>query len=273
MSATTIAGLRREVAALRSLVVPPPAPPSPLETARLAGFDRLDGWQAEALSSPAKQQLWLCGRQVGKSTTASLLALHTAVSAPASTTVVVSPTLRRSQLLYAKVRSMHGALGAAVPAMAEESALRFVLGNGAQVVALPGARHTIRGYTADLVIEDEAARVEDEVFAAVVPMLATTGGPLALLSSPAGKRGHFHALWAGGDPAWARVKLTSYDVARIDRGWLEQQRRTLPDHEFRQEFLAEFVDQADQVFRGEDIAAAITPGLVPLFAEGADHAA
>jgi len=160
-----------------------------------------------------------------------------------------------------------------VPPIADESALRLVLENGATVVALPGSERTIRGHTAHLVIEDESARVSDDTFAAVVPMLATTGGRLILLSSPAGRRGHFHDLWMAADPAWERTTVTSYDVPRIDAAWLDEQRRSLPDHRFRQEFLVEFVETDDQAFRDDDIAAAVSGDVRPLFVGGFGHAA
>ncbi len=38
---------------------------------------------------------------------------------------------------------------------------------------------------------DEAARVSDELYRAVRPMLATSGGRIVLLSTPFGKRGFF----------------------------------------------------------------------------------
>ena len=49
----------------------------------------------------------------------------------------------------------------------------FPLANGSRIIALPGTEKTIRGYAAaDLVVIDEAARVEDDLLTAVRPMLA-----------------------------------------------------------------------------------------------------
>ena len=61
-----------------------------------------DPWQAQLLRS---QSLWIllnCCRQSGKSTTTAALALHTAIYNP-GLTLLVSPSLRQSKELFAKV--------------------------------------------------------------------------------------------------------------------------------------------------------------------------
>jgi phage FluMu gp28-like protein len=60
------------------------------------------------------------------------------------------------------------------------------LRNGSKIIALPcgpdGA--TLRGYTADLVVMDEAAFMPEDVIASVIfPMLATTNGTAIMLST------------------------------------------------------------------------------------------
>ena len=71
--------------------------------------------------------------------------------------------------------------------------------NGSRIEALPGTEKTIRGFSGvDLLIVDEAARVADELYYAVRPMLAVSGGRLMMLSTPFGKRGVFYEEWTGG---------------------------------------------------------------------------
>src|SRR5690242_19899699 len=62
-----------------------------------------DPWQAKLLRSPSKRHLLNCSRQAGKSTTTSILALHTAIYVPGSLTLLVSPSQRQSRELYGKV--------------------------------------------------------------------------------------------------------------------------------------------------------------------------
>src|ERR1035437_4701637 len=63
---------------------------------------------------------------------------------------------------------------------------------GSRICSLPGDPKTIRGFSAPaLILEDEAAFVDDELFAAIKPMLAVSRGQLILMSTPFGRRGHF----------------------------------------------------------------------------------
>ena len=61
-----------------------------------------DPWQARLLRSRAPWILLNCCRQSGKSTTTAALALHTAIYDP-GLTLLVSPSLRQSKELFAKV--------------------------------------------------------------------------------------------------------------------------------------------------------------------------
>jgi hypothetical protein len=62
----------------------------------------------------------------------------------------------------------------------------------------------VRGFSGtSLLIVDEAARVDDELYYAVRPMLAVSGGVLMMLSTPFGKRGVFYEEWTGGE-CWER---------------------------------------------------------------------
>jgi hypothetical protein len=203
----------------------------------------------------------------------SILAAHQAMFFPDSLTLIVSPSLRQTGELYAKVRAVLTALGMSrdIPTT-QETATTLRLANGSRVVSLPGSEKTIRGFSApDLVIEDEAARVSDETFQAIRPMLAVSGGKLVLLSTPFGRRGHFFDVWENGGRALKRVKITAHDVPRIDPAWLEAERAAIGDWWFEQEYLCEFKDAVDSFFRSEDIDAAISDDVTPLF--GDSHAA
>jgi len=61
-----------------------------------------DSWQASLLRSRAPWILLNCCRQSGKSTTTAAVALHTAIHDP-GLTLLVSPSLRQSKELFAKI--------------------------------------------------------------------------------------------------------------------------------------------------------------------------
>ena len=85
---------------------------------------------------------------------------------------------------------------------ASRTATRIELKNGSRIVALPADPDSIRGYSADELIIDEAARVDEELYAAARPMLAVTGGRLIALTTAAGPRGWFYRAWMDGGEDW-----------------------------------------------------------------------
>ena len=266
----TLSRLERVVSTLRARLQPPMAALSPLDVAQRSGIAP-DPWQRDVLCSEARQIILLCSRQSGKSTVTSILATDRAVNVPNSLVLLLAPALRQSQELFRKVKCVYAALGDTVPTVIE-NALSLELANGSRIVCLPGKEATIRGFSApNLVIEDEASRVPDDLHQAVRPMLAVSGGRLVLLSTPFGPRGHFFELWEHGGPDWLRVKVTAADCPRISPQWLAHERAAIGDWWFDQKYLCVFKEAVDSFFRGEDIAAALDPGVRPLF--GGHHAA
>src|SRR5581483_3403311 len=132
-------------------------------------------------------------RQAGKSSVTAVLAVHVAVYQPGSLVLMLSPAQRQSAELFRKAIDVYRALGRPVPA-SSETVLRLELENGSRIVALPGKESTIRGFSGvKLLAIDEAARVPDELYLAVRPMLAVSGGRIIALSTPFGKRGWWHS--------------------------------------------------------------------------------
>lgn len=83
-------------------------------------------------------------------------------------------------------------------------------------------------------------------------MLAVSNGKLILMSTPFGKRGHFYEEWTNGEK-WERVKVPATDCPRISPEFLEEERRSLGEWWYQQEYMCEFMEAVDAVFRTEDI--------------------
>lgn len=230
----------------------------PVVLARESGLQP-DGWQERVLRSGSPRMLLNCSRQSGKSTTVGILAAHRALYAPRSLVLLLSPTLRQSGELFAKTRAV-------LPIRPEkESALSLEMANGSRVVSLPGTEKTVRGFSGvDLLIVDEAARVEDALVAAIRPMLAVSSGKLVMLSTPWGKRGTFFREWTEGE-GWERYRITAEQCPRISVDFLEEERRNLGDRWFKQEYMCSFEETEDSVFASDAIAMAIDPTIAPLF--------
>src|SRR5262249_1253448 len=152
-----------------------------------------DPWQAQILRQPADRTLLLCSRQAGKPPTAAGLALREALLEPDSLVLLLSPTQRQSgELFKDKVLRLYNRLGRPQKTV-QESALTMQLSNGSRIVSLPGTEGTVAGYSnVRLLVIDEAAKVSDELYRTVRPMLAVSRGRLIALSTPWGKRGWFY---------------------------------------------------------------------------------
>ena len=232
----------------------------PVRFAQASGLDP-DPWQCDVLRSASRRILLNASRQTGKSTTTAILALHEALYVPGSLILLLSPSLRQSSELFRTVARRYTATGATVPSTAE-SALRLELSNGSRIISLPASEATIRGYAgvATLIV-DEASRVPDDLYHAIVPMLATTDGRIIGLSTPWGRRGWWADAWLHGGDAWERYEVPATRCPRISPAFLADARRSMGDFWYRQEFLCEFMDNETQAFATTDIAAAISEGV------------
>ncbi len=225
-----------------------------------------DPWQAGALRSETKRGLWLAARQSGKSLTAAGKALHQALYTPRSLVLLLSPSLRQSAELFRKVLDLYSLVGKDSAPLEASSTLRLELRNGSRVISLPGTETTIRGYSGvDLLLIDEASRVPDGLYASVRPMLAVSGGRLIALTTPAGKRGFFYREWTEGGLGWERVLIKATDCPRISQDFLDEERASLGEYFFRQEYFCEFVDAENQLFSTELIERMLNPAIRPLF--------
>lgn len=226
-----------------------------------------DPWQQNLLRSTAPRTLLNCCRQSGKSTTSAAVAIHAALYQAPILVLVLSPSLRQSKEFFTKCLDLYRTLGRPIPADTENK-MELALENGSRIVSLPGKETTIRGFSGvGLLIIDEAARVVEELYRSVRPMLAVSGGRLIALSTPWGRRGWFWQAWESG-VGWERFEIPASMCPRISAEFLAEERRELGDLWFRSEYLCQFVDTVDAVFRTEELDAALSHDVAPLFGAG-----
>jgi Terminase large subunit, T4likevirus-type, N-terminal len=225
---------------------------------------RPDPWQARVLRQRYRRLLLNCARQAGKSTVIACNALEEALYHAPSLTLILGPSERQSKELMRVVTRFREAMGVSVnPESQTTTSMEFL--SGSRIVALPAKEQNIRGLAAvDLLIIDEASRVPDELYHAVRPMLAVSGGRVAALSTPFGKRGWWHQEWASGTD-WERVRVTALEVSRISPEFLAEEKGALPDSWFRQEYMCEFADSDGAFFSYDDVQRALTDDVRPLF--------
>jgi len=196
-----------------------------------------------------------CTRQWGKSTVGAAKAVHRAYSDPGSLVLVMAPCGRQSGEFVRKAKAFVARLG--IKARSDgDNAVSIAFPNGSRIIGLPGNEAMVRGFTASLILIDEAARVPDELYRAMRPSLAVGNGDLWLMSTPAGKRGFFWEEWRDGTEGWERIQVTGPECPRISRQVLEEE-RAKGDKWYGQEYLCEFGEVEGRVFSQESIDAAM----------------
>jgi hypothetical protein len=181
--------------------------------------------------------LALTARQVGKTTTAAWAIAHNMIFSPGSLSVIVCPAQRQSAEAVRRVREILIKVGAKLKSV---NVYGLELENGSRVLALPGSDESIRGLTVDgWIVADEAARLGQDLIAAVRPMRARQPNTrLAMLSTAWSCTDPFWTAWANDDPSWLRLKATAdIDATPFAAGFLEQERRELGEADFKREYL------------------------------------
>jgi hypothetical protein len=199
------------------------------------------------------------GRQLGKSGCAAALALHTAAFRSNALVLIVSASERQAKIVLSRIRTMLPFLGPAAAGSDDtQQVIRF--GNGSEIVVLPASSSSLRGWTADLLIIDEAAYVPRASWESVVPSIGATGGRILCITTPSRPSGWLYEVVTDHEtyPEWDRFSVSAEDVPRFDRAFLVAERRRLPQYAYDREYRAMFSGADDGVFDPEAVAAAFT---------------
>jgi hypothetical protein len=195
-------------------------------------------WQEDFLRAPRGASiLALTARQCGKTTTAAWGMAHAALFSPGSLSVVACPAQRQSSEAVRRVREAVIKAGGELEA---DNTFTLELTNGSRVMALPGSDDSIRGLTVDAwIVADEAARLSNDLIAALRPMRARRPeARFAMLSTAWSRTDPFWMAWAGDDQSWIRLKATAdTDTVRYDPEFLKQERRALGEADYKREYL------------------------------------
>jgi len=223
----------------------------------------LDKWQRAILDPEIRRGILNCCRKWGKSTMIALKALHFALTRPGTTVLVVAPSSRQSEELLAIAGRMMR--DSKVPGTYAQE--RITLPNGSRILALPNQPRTIRGFSPELLIVDEAAYLPEDIWDAVFPMLnaAEGGGWLWLMSTPAQPTGFFHRLWTDKSPKWTRLKVTAYDCPRISPEIIAEAKRSFSPERFAREYLCEFAQPVTAAFPEDIVRACVDPRMPEFF--------
>ena len=230
----------------------------------LLGFHPEDR-QLPVFDTEANRGILCCSRQWGKSTTIAARALHHATTRPGALIVLCAPTLRQTNELLNKIVAFARSLY--LPRRRDgHNRVSLAMPNGSRIVGIPADPDTTRGFSAvSMLLIDEAARVADDVYNALTPFLARSGGALWVMSTPHGRRGFFNQIWSANDQSWRRVFSTVDDCPGIPRDFVERERREKPEADFLEDYYCVFSDSNDQFFSTDDVEAAFRADIPALF--------
>jgi len=112
---------------------------------------------------------------------------------------------------------------------------------------------TLHGEGLSMCVIDEAARIDENVwYEALRPALMDTGGRAMIISTPKRKSRWFYREWLKGkvgEPDYASWQLPSYGNPYIPREELDRLRENLPLIVYKEQILAEFIDDTGSVFK------------------------
>lgn len=113
-------------------------------------------------------------------------------------------------------------------------------------------KNTLRGFTLTHLILDEAAFSDEETYSMILlPMLNTqrpgVKSKILLASTPRGKQNWFYQIYNQAknceDGSMVAIKWTSYDNPMKNESILQMWKDSMPDEQYRQEILGEWIDQ------------------------------
>jgi hypothetical protein len=194
-------------------------------------------WQMEFLRAPRGASIIaLTARQAGKSTTAAWAVAHSMLFTPGSLSVIACPVQRQSGEAVRRVREVLIKIGAELKA---DHVYGLELKNGSRVLALPGSDDSIRGMTVDgWIVADEAARMTEELIAALRPMRARCPqARFAMLSTARTRTDPFWTIWSNESPSWTRLQATADVPGLFAPEFLACERAELGETVFNQEYL------------------------------------
>lgn len=215
-------------------------------------------YQEDFMNHDSERKAFVSGRRVGKSRTASWLALWKAITYEGAEVLLTAKAQRQSMELFNQIQKeiRTSDISEDQWGIVRETRTEINFDNGSRILALPVGRDgaNIRGYGGrnNMIIVDEAAFIPDAVFQEVLsPMMAVGGGQFILLSTPFGKKGFLYERF--NDEDWYTMQVPTSANPMIADDFIDEQRKNLTNTQFKQEILGQFVESADSFFTREEL--------------------
>lgn len=206
-------------------------------------------YQKSFFCNPSKRKMWVSARQIGKSFCVAGMLVYKALSKQNGLSICISVNSRSASELISKCRQFAESIKVLSEGRIDYTASYDTIhfSNGSRVMSLPSTADSLRGWSAQCVIIDEAAFVWrlDDILQGIAPTLTRDqNSELILTTTPAGKNGAFYELYrtALNEDEWYVQHTTIEDAIndglKID---IESLHSLCPDPEiFAQEYMCQF---------------------------------
>ena len=256
----------------------------PLEPTELETFTRLTG-REKPPPGRVEEFLGVIGRRGGKSRAMAALAAyiaglcdHSEALTPGERGVVlcIAPDQRQARISLDYAAAVFEATPMLSQLIANRTADTIELTTGIVIEVRAASFRRLRGPTYVAVLADEAAfwysdeagrNTDTEILAAVRPGLATTRGPLIIISSPYAKSGEVFQIFSRhygpeGDPLVLVAKGTSRELnPTLPQSVIDRAMERDPESASA-EFLAQFRGDIEAFITHEAISACVLPGII-----------
>ena len=194
------------------------------------------------------------GRQFGKSLLAQNLMLYWLLSNPGQKGAWVAPIYNQCKKVFNEItNASHQIITKQNKA---DLNIEFVNGSTLQFLSTDNY-NTIRGFSFNFMVVDEAAYVKEEAInEAVFPTLSAIGKKCLIISTPKAKNWFYTWYLRGTSDNHEVISFRgrSADNPHIDLEFINSQASSLPRDIFLQEYEAQFSEATNDVFRNLEIA-------------------
>jgi hypothetical protein len=228
--------------------------------------------QREIYSSPAKRKVIVVGRRSGKTTGAAIDAV--AAMMLGRRVLYAAPTADQTSAFWDCATSYLGVAVSLGAVMKHETTRLLSIPGGGRIRAKTAWNaDTLRSDHCDELILDEFAIMDPDVLGVALPMLADTDGNLRLIFTPK-RKNHAHAKYVRAlqdGVRWRAWHAPSHVNPHLSAAVLAELAEDMTEDEYRQEILAEFLENDGAVFR--NVAACLVPAraIMPGLWRGEDE--
>ena len=188
------------------------------------------------------------GRQAGKTALGEQQALYWALKNPRVVVYWVSPTASQATKVYKQILEMVIEAPIVDSHKGSQGDTEIIFYNKSKILFRSAAQEdSLRGETVEYLVVDEAAFQKEDVFNGILlPMLNVRGRKCLIISTPKGKNWFYYKYQQGlqGVKEFKSFKFVSSDNPYSNPLIIQSAKDSMPDVLFRQEYLAEFVDDS-----------------------------